>query len=258
MPWHLVSLEVQIARHLDSAAEGDLAVALAEVNVAHAQVRALHEDREVYLAALGEVLRLVQSIGARWARWARGRGGKLSRQCMAERSQRLAASNKLASASPRPGFFPPSCPLPHLDVAVAAVLAAGDGAHRLRRVLVEVGALGQGAQQGVLGLGQAGCRGRAEMSFSCWGGLSFVSMHAGPSAGARPPPAERRPCGGRPESGAGAPRGRQWRCFPRVTLSSPAAISAPSRSFHMASSSGEGAVPMRPGWMRPGKRTPGM
>lgn len=35
------------------------------------------------------------------------------------------------------------------------------------------------------------------------------------------------------------------------------ATSARSRSFHMARSSAEGAVPMRPGWMSPAKRTPG-
>ena len=31
-----------------------------------------------------------------------------------------------------------------------------------------------------------------------------------------------------------------------------------SRLFHFASRSAEGRVPIRPGWIRPGKRTPGM
>lgn len=37
-----------------------------------------------------------------------------------------------------------------------------------------------------------------------------------------------------------------------------AAISSPSRRFHSARISAVGAQPRIPGWMRPGKRTPGM
>ena len=37
-----------------------------------------------------------------------------------------------------------------------------------------------------------------------------------------------------------------------------AAISSPSRLFHVASTSADGAQPMMPGWIRPGNLTPGM
>ena len=50
-----------------------------------------------------------------------------------------------------------------------------------------------------------------------------------------------------------APRGRVCRRSPRGVPSGPAATSAPSRSFHMSSSSWLGAVPIRPGWMRPAR-----
>lgn len=43
-----------------------------------------------------------------------------------------------------------------------------------------------------------------------------------------------------------APSGRVCRQLPRVVADSPASTSAPSRSFQMASSSAEGAVPIRP------------
>jgi hypothetical protein len=48
--------QVQEAAHLDGAAEGDLAVALREVHVAHRQVGALHEDGEPDAAAARQVL----------------------------------------------------------------------------------------------------------------------------------------------------------------------------------------------------------
>ena len=50
------TLQMQPARHLDGAAEGDLAVALGEVEVAHREPGALHVDREVDLRAARQVL----------------------------------------------------------------------------------------------------------------------------------------------------------------------------------------------------------
>ena len=54
--------------------------------------------------------------------------------------------------------------------------------------------------------------------------------------------------------------GRVAMCLTSVfSLSVPSsATSAASRSFHISRSSCDGAVPMSPGWIRPGKRTPGM
>ncbi len=51
-------------------------------------------------------------------------------------------------------------------------------------------------------------------------------------------------------------RGLVCKCLPRVTDFSPSSTSAFSRAFQMSSNSLDGAVPIRPGWMRPGKRTP--
>ncbi len=51
-------------------------------------------------------------------------------------------------------------------------------------------------------------------------------------------------------------RGLVCKCLPRVTDFSPSSTSAFSRAFQMSSNSFDGAVPIRPGWMRPGKRTP--
>ena len=51
-----LDLEMQPAGHLDGAAEGDLAVALAEVQVAHRETAALHIDREVDLRAARQIL----------------------------------------------------------------------------------------------------------------------------------------------------------------------------------------------------------
>ena len=48
--------QVEVAGHLDRAAEGDLAVALREVDVAHRQAAAVDVDGEVDLRAAGEVL----------------------------------------------------------------------------------------------------------------------------------------------------------------------------------------------------------
>jgi hypothetical protein len=49
-------VQVDEPAHLDGSAEGDLAVALGEVQVAHRQLRAGHEDRVEDPAALGQVL----------------------------------------------------------------------------------------------------------------------------------------------------------------------------------------------------------
>mmetsp|Transcript_20753 Transcript_20753/g.67150 ORF Transcript_20753/g.67150 Transcript_20753/m.67150 type:complete len:531 (-) Transcript_20753:214-1806(-) len=49
-------LELKEARHLDCTAEGDLAVALREVHVAHRQVGARHEDGQIERAAARQVL----------------------------------------------------------------------------------------------------------------------------------------------------------------------------------------------------------
>ena len=51
-----VDLDMQPARHLDRAAEGDLAVALAEMQVAHRETAAGNIDREVNLRAARQVL----------------------------------------------------------------------------------------------------------------------------------------------------------------------------------------------------------
>ena len=48
--------QIEVAGHLDGAAEGDLAVALREVDVAHREAAALHVDGEVDLRAAREVL----------------------------------------------------------------------------------------------------------------------------------------------------------------------------------------------------------
>eukprot|EP00960_Hanusia_phi_P030722 748807-Hanusia_phi.AAC.5 len=53
-------------------------------------------------------------------------------------------------------------------------------------------------------------------------------------------------------------RGRVCRQPQRVVALSPPSTSFLSLSFQMARSSCDGAVPMRPGWISPGKRTPGM
>src|ERR1700677_5262431 len=51
-----VDLEMHPARHLDRAAEGDLAIALAEVQVTHRETAAGHIDREVDLRAARQIL----------------------------------------------------------------------------------------------------------------------------------------------------------------------------------------------------------
>jgi hypothetical protein len=48
-----------------------------------------------------------------------------------------------------------------------------------------------------------------------------------------------------------SPSGRVWSTPPSVVPSGPAATSDLSRSFHMSRSSWLGAVPIKPGWMRP-------
>src|SRR4051794_30983992 len=55
-PLDQVDVQVDEPAHLDGPAEGDLAVALGEVQVAHGQLRAGHEDRVEDPAALGQVL----------------------------------------------------------------------------------------------------------------------------------------------------------------------------------------------------------
>lgn len=60
--------------------------------------------------------------------------------------------------------------------------------------------------------------------------------------------------GGRGESVL--PRGRVCRIPPRVTAFSPSSTSFFSLSFQMSSSSWLGAVPISPGWINPGNRTP--
>ncbi len=138
-----VDLDVQPAGHFDGAAEGDLAVALAEVQIAHREPAAGHIDREVDLRAARQIL----------------------------------------------------------DVAIAAMLARRHGA---------------GAFGADLGLGVA---------------LGLTGMCA---VGAN---------GGLARPGT------------RVGL---VAISAASRSFQVASIFGSGRQPIRPGWIRPAKFTPGM
>ena len=57
-----LSPQLQKAAHLDRAAEGDLAVALAEVHVAHAEVGALDEGRQPNAAAAREVFDVAFSV----------------------------------------------------------------------------------------------------------------------------------------------------------------------------------------------------
>ena len=54
------------------------------------------------------------------------------------------------------------------------------------------------------------------------------------------------------------PRGRVCRTPPRVIALSPSSTSFFSLSFQMSSSSWLGAVPISPGWISPGNRTPAL
>lgn len=49
-------LELEEATHLDGAAEGDLAITLREVHVAHTEISSFNEHREVHLASPAQVL----------------------------------------------------------------------------------------------------------------------------------------------------------------------------------------------------------
>ena len=67
-----VDLDVNPAGHLNGAAEGDFAIALREVQVAHRQTAALDVDREIHLRAAGEIFDV--AVAAMFAR-RHGTGG---------------------------------------------------------------------------------------------------------------------------------------------------------------------------------------
>ena len=100
-----VDVQVDEPAHLDGAAEGDLAVALREVQVAHREVRPVDEDRIEHPGPLGEVLDVLVAAVLPRRRGAGGLGGRAGRNprrrgCRGWRSPAAAAA---PAAAPGPG-----------------------------------------------------------------------------------------------------------------------------------------------------------
>ena len=98
-------MQVDEPAHLDRAAERDLAVALAEVQVAHRQVRPVDEDGVEDPGALGEVLDVLVAAVLPRRCGAGGLGGRVGERLTVEgaRGSRPAAAGGSASGGTRFG-----------------------------------------------------------------------------------------------------------------------------------------------------------